>query len=162
MFNRVIMVGHLTKDIEIRYLNTGSALASSSIATNRKYKKQDGSLGEEICYIDFKIFGKMAETASQYLKKGSKVLLEGRIMFETWSDASGQNRSKHSIMVDNLQFMDSKKDYSNESYQSQGGYSPSNVTTNNSSMNNAHISNSKVNASKNSIPEINVDEDMPF
>lgn len=146
MFNKIIMIGHLTKDIEIRYLNTGSALATSSIATNRKFKKQDGSLGEEICYVDFKIFGKPAETASQYLKKGSKVLIDGRLSFETWTDSSGGNRSKHSIMVENIQYLDTKKDSNNmDGYQNYNANTASNNTKN-----------------KPSVPEINIDDDMPF
>ncbi len=73
MYNKVILVGNLTRDVELRYLPSGSALAKIGIATNRRFKKQDGSQGEEVCFVDVNLFGRTAEIANQYLKKGSKI-----------------------------------------------------------------------------------------
>lgn len=104
MFNKVILVGNLTRDIELRYLNTGSAIGKTAIAVVRKYTL-NGVKKEEICFIDLTFWGKSAEIANQYLKKGSQVLIEGRLMFETWQDQNGQNRSKHSITVENMKML---------------------------------------------------------
>lgn len=104
MYNKVILVGNLTKDIELRYLNNGSAIGKTAIATNRKYTL-NGEKKEEICFIDLTFWGKSAEIANQYLKKGSQVLVEGRLMFESWQDQNGQNRSKHSITVENMKML---------------------------------------------------------
>ena len=71
MFNKVIMVGRLTRNVELKYLPSGSAAATIGLATSRRFKKQDGTLGEEVCFIDARLFGRTAEIANQYLSKGS-------------------------------------------------------------------------------------------
>lgn len=109
MFNRIIMLGNLTRDCELRYLPNGSAVCTTGIATNRKFKKQDGSQGEEVCFIDITFFGRTAEIANQYLGKGKKVLVEGRLKLDQWTDDKGQKRSKHSITVETLQMIDSRQ-----------------------------------------------------
>jgi single-stranded DNA-binding protein len=78
MFNRVITIGNLTRDIELRYTPNALAIAKSSIATSHKYKAASGEIKEEVCFLEFNIMGKMAETANQYLRKGSTVMLDGR------------------------------------------------------------------------------------
>lgn len=107
MFNKVILLGHLTRDVEMKYLNSGS-IATTGIATNRRFKRQDGSPAESTCFVDITFFGRTAEVASQYLKKGSKVMVEGRLDFQTWQDQSGAKRSKHSVVVESLQMVDSR------------------------------------------------------
>lgn len=114
MYNKIILVGNLTRDVELRYLPSGSAVAKIGIATNRRFKKQDGSQGEEVCFVDVNLFGRTAEIANQYLKKGSKILIEGRLVLESWTDQSGQKRSKHSVTAESLQMLDGKG--SSESY----------------------------------------------
>ena len=109
MFNKVIMAGNLTKDVEIRYLPNGSAVSNTSIATNRKYTLQNGEKKEEVCFIDITFFGRSAEIAHQYLRRGSKVLVEGRLSFDQWNDQQGQKRSKHSIVVEAMQMLDAKE-----------------------------------------------------
>ncbi len=110
MYNRVIMIGNLTRDIELRYLPSGSAIAKSSIATSHRYKTQTGEQKEEVCFLEFSVFGKSGEILNQYVKKGSKVLLEGRLIYEQWTAQDGSNRSRHSLRVDNFKFLDSKGD----------------------------------------------------
>ncbi|MCD8478337.1 MAG: single-stranded DNA-binding protein [Sulfurospirillum sp.] len=109
MFNKVIMAGNLTKDVEIRYLPNGSAVSNTALATNRKYTLQNGEKKEEVCFIDITFFGRSAEIAHQYLRRGSKVLVEGRLSFDQWNDQQGQKRSKHSIVVEAMQMLDSKE-----------------------------------------------------
>lgn len=105
MFNKVIIVGNLTRDVELKYLPSGSAAATIGLASNRKFKKQDGTMADETCFVDVKLFGRTAEVANQYLKKGSQILIEGRLVLETWNDATGAKRSKHSIMAENMQML---------------------------------------------------------
>ncbi len=164
MFNKVIMVGNLTRDIELRYLPSGTAVGSSGIATSRKFKTAAGEQKEETCFVDITFFGRTAEIANQYLKKGSKVLLEGRLRYETWEDQHGNRRSKHSITVDNMQMLDSRASAGGSAgggygaqqggtYQPQGGYG----TPQPAPMNEPAAQ------PKNDIPEIDIDDDeIPF
>ncbi|NPA64919.1 MAG: single-stranded DNA-binding protein [Epsilonproteobacteria bacterium] len=112
MFNKVILVGNLTRDIELRYTSSGMAIAKTGIATNRRYKTQSGEQKEETCFIDITLFGRAAEIANQYLGKGRQVLIEGRLIYEQWTDQHGNKRSKHSIAVDNLQMLGGKEESS--------------------------------------------------
>ncbi|WP_456458015.1 single-stranded DNA-binding protein [Nitratifractor sp.] len=106
MYNRVILVGNLTRDVEIRYTPSGSAIGKVGIATNRRFKTANGEQRDETMFIDLTFFGRTAEIANQYLRKGSKVLVEGRLVLEQWTAQDGTKRSKHSITVDNLQMLD--------------------------------------------------------
>lgn len=115
MFNKIVLVGHLTRDIELRYTQSGAAIGSSGIAVTRKYTL-NGEKREETCFIDITFFGKQAEIANQYLSKGSKLLVEGRLKFDQWTDNSGQNRSKHSIAVESMEMLGDAKQ-NNQSYQ---------------------------------------------
>ncbi len=110
MYNKVILVGNLTRDIEIRYTPGGSAVANTGIATNRRYKTAAGEQKDETMFIDITFFGRTAEIANQYLRKGSKVLVEGRLKLDQWTAQDGTKRSRHTITVENLQMLDSKGD----------------------------------------------------
>lgn len=121
MYNKVIMIGNLTKDIELKYLPSGSAIANGSIATSNKYKKADGTQVDDVCFLDFSIFGKGGEIFNQYVRKGSKVMLEGRLVFQQWKAQDGTNRSRHALSVDTFKFLDSKADSQGGSGQG-GGY----------------------------------------
>ena len=111
MFNKVILIGNLTRDVELRYTPSGTAIAKFGLATNRTYKDPiTGENKQEVMFIDITVFGRSAEVANQYLSKGRKVLIEGRLVFDQWVDSSGQKRSKHSVVAEKLQFMDSKSD----------------------------------------------------
>jgi single-strand DNA-binding protein len=105
--NKSIILGNLTKDIELKILSSGVACATSSIAVSYKYKSNNETK-EEVCFIDIVIFNKMAEIANQYLNKGSKVLIDGRLKFEQWDAQDGTKRSKHIIVVNEIKFLDSK------------------------------------------------------
>lgn len=118
MFNRVVLVGHLTKPIELRYTQGGAAIGSSGIAVTRKYTL-NGEKREETCFIDITFFGKQAEVSNQYLQKGSKLLVEGRLKFDQWQDSNGQNRSKHSVAVEVMEMLGDGQRAGNN----QGGYS---------------------------------------
>lgn len=122
MFNKVVLVGNLTRDIELRYAQSGSAIANTAIATSRKFT-QNGERKEEVCFIDITFFGRSAEVANQYLRRGSKILVEGRLNFDQWVAQDGSKRSKHSVIVETMQMMDSKADAAqNSGAQASGGY----------------------------------------
>ena len=110
MYNKVIMIGNLTRDIELKYIPSGAAIAKSAIATSHKYKTQTGEQKEEVCFLDFDVFGKSAEILNQYVKKGSKVMLEGRLVLNRWTAQDGSNRSNHTLRVETFKFLDSKND----------------------------------------------------
>lgn len=121
MFNKIILVGNLTRDIELRYTQSGTAIAKTAIATSRKFTT-NGEKKEEVCFVDVTFFGRSGEVANQYLRKGSKILVEGRLNFEQWVDQNGQKRSKHSVIAETMQMLDSKGDNQG------GGYNaPSNT-----------------------------------
>jgi len=117
MYNKVILIGNLTRDVELKYTPNGTAIAKFGLATNRTYKDtMTGENKQEVMFIDITVFGRSAEVANQYLKKGRKVLIEGRLVFEQWVDSTGQKRSKHSVVAEKVQFMDSKSDSENSGY----------------------------------------------
>ncbi|MBN2895694.1 MAG: single-stranded DNA-binding protein [Campylobacterales bacterium] len=109
MFNKIILVGNLTRDIELRYAQTGTAIAKTGIATSRKFGSGN-ERKEETMFIDITFFARSAEVANQYLRKGSKVLIEGRLQLEQWVDQSGQKRSRHSVIVETMQMLDGRND----------------------------------------------------
>src|SRR5579863_2391978 len=105
-FNRVILVGNLTRDPEYRTLASGQAVCRLGMATNRQFKnKQTGSMVQEVCYIDIDVWGAQAESCRQYLQKGRPVLVEGRLKLDSWEDQTGQKRTKHSIVAERVVFL---------------------------------------------------------
>ncbi len=110
MFNKVIIVGNLTRDIELKYAPSGTAIGSTGIASTRKFKGGDGQMKEEVLFVDITAFGRTAEVMNQYLRKGSKLLVEGRLKLDSWTDQNGGKRSKHSVTIENMTMLDSKGD----------------------------------------------------
>ena len=108
--NKVILIGNLSKDIELKYLPSGGAIATTAIATTEKFKKQDGSMGENVLFIDLTFFGRSAETANQYLQKGHKVGISGKLKLDQWTDQQGVKRSKHSVTVESMEMLTPKQD----------------------------------------------------
>ena len=105
-FNRIIMIGNLTRDPEYRNLASGQAVCRLGLATNRQFRnKQTGSMVQEVCYIDVDVWGAQAESCRQYLQKGRPVLVEGRLKLDSWDDQSGQKRNKHSIVAERVVFL---------------------------------------------------------
>jgi len=119
MYSKNISIGNLTKDNELKYLPNGSAILNGAIATSHKYKMQNGEQKEEVCFIDFSIFGKAAEIFNQYTRKGSKVMLESRLTFQQWKAQDGTNRSRHVLTVNEFKFLDGKQDTQNHQHQQQ-------------------------------------------
>lgn len=107
-FNRVIIMGNLTRDPDYKEQPSGQALCRLSLASNRQFRnKQTGNLSQEVCYIDATVWGAQADNCRQYLQKGRPVLVEGRLRYDTWKDAEGQSRQRHTIVADNVIFLGS-------------------------------------------------------
>ena len=117
MFNKVILTGNLSKDITLKS-NSNITIANTTIAVNRKLKNQNGDTSEEVLFIDITFFGRQAQIANQYLNKGSKVLIEGRLKYDTWQDQNGQNRSKHSVVVESMEMLGGQNTGTNQNNQS--------------------------------------------
>lgn len=107
-FNKVILVGNLTRDPELRYLPKGTAVARLGLAVNRTWKTETGEKKEETAFIDIDAFGVQAETICQYMRKGSPMLVEGRLRLDQWDDKqTGQKRSKLGVVLEGFQFLGS-------------------------------------------------------
>lgn len=108
-FNKVILMGNLTRSPHLRYTPSGTAVAELGLASNRKFKQGD-EIKEEVCFVDVVVFGKRAEIVAQYLEKGRRVLIEGRLQQRRWETEDGQKRSKHEVVADQVVFMDGKRE----------------------------------------------------
>ena len=105
-YNRVILLGNLTKDPELRYTPSGTAVANLRLAVNSFFKDQAGQRKEETCFVTVVVWSKQAETCNQYLKKGRPVLVEGRLIYRSW-EAEGKTRSLLEVRADRVQFLGS-------------------------------------------------------
>ena len=106
-YNKVILLGNLTRDPELRYTPSQLAVVDFGIATNRKWKGQDGSEKSEACFTDCTMFGKRAEVVNKYFKKGSQIFVEGRLTYDQWTTQDGSKRSKLKVTVENFEFIGS-------------------------------------------------------
>lgn len=105
-YNKVILVGNLTRDPELRYTPKGMAIAKIGLAVNRNWTNEAGEKKEEVTFVDVDAFGRQAETLAQYMKKGSPLLVEGRLKLDQWDDKqTGQKRSKLGVVVEGFQFL---------------------------------------------------------
>lgn len=103
-FNKVILIGNLTKNPELRYTPSGTPVASFGLAINRKFRQGD-DLRDEVCYVDIVVFGKQAEHCGQYLSKGNGVIVDGRLQQRRWETEDGQKRSKHEVVAQTVTFL---------------------------------------------------------
>ena len=108
MYNKIILIGNLTRDPEMRYTPQGTSVCNFGLAVNRKYK-QGEEMKEEVTFINIVVFGKQADTCGQYLNKGSAVLIEGRLQERRWETEEGQKRSKHEVVAQNVRFLSKKQ-----------------------------------------------------
>jgi len=158
MYNKIILAGNLTRDIEVRYTQSGAAIGNTAIATSRKFKSQTGEQKEEVLFVDITFFGRTAEIANQYLRKGSKVLVDGRLKLDQWTAQDGSKRSKHSVTVESLQMLGSRDE-------SHGGHNnaPAQDTYSQPAPAPAQQSAPQQESQASNIPEIDINEDeIPF
>jgi single-strand DNA-binding protein len=103
--NRVILVGNLTKDPELKFIPSGTAVCNLRMATNRKWKDASGEAKEEVCFVGVVVWGKQAEACGEYLKKGSQVLIEGRLQSRSWETDAHEKRSILEVVAERVQFL---------------------------------------------------------
>ena len=107
--NKVLLIGNVTRDPELRYIQSGTAVLDLGVAVNRRVKKSDGSWGDEAAFIDVTVWGKQAENCAEYLSKGRPVFVEGHLKFDQWEDKkTGDKRSKLRVTAENVQFLGSR------------------------------------------------------
>src|ERR1700744_717464 len=108
--NRVLLIGNLTRDPEVRYTPKGAAVTEIGLAVNRVYSGEDGEKKEEVTFVDVTLWARQAEIAGEYLKKGRPVYIEGRLQLDSWDDKqTGQKRSKLKVVGDNIQLLGSRQ-----------------------------------------------------
>src|SRR5580658_5622451 len=105
-FNKVLLIGNLTRDPEVRYTPKGTAVGDLAIAINDSYKAQDGTIKETVTYVDIEVWGRQAETCKQYLTKGRPVFIEGRLKLDQW-EQEGQKKSRMKVVAERVQFLGS-------------------------------------------------------
>ncbi|MDA0991514.1 MAG: single-stranded DNA-binding protein [Verrucomicrobia bacterium] len=108
-FNRVILMGNLTKDPEVRYLQSGTAVCDLRLAVTEKFKNKAGETVDSTCFVDVVVWARQAETCGEYLSKGSPILTEGRLQLDEWKTKEGETRSKLRVRADRVQFLGSPK-----------------------------------------------------
>ena len=108
-YNKVILIGNLTKDPEIRYTPSGTPVSSFRLAVNHRYR-QGEEMKEDVCFIDVVVFGKQAENVGQYLNKGSSVIVDGRLQERRWETGDGQKRAKHEVVAQMVRFFPKRSD----------------------------------------------------
>lgn len=110
-YNKVILMGNLTRDPELQYLPSGTAVAKFGLAVNRVYNdRQSGERREEVCFVDITAWARQAEVCNEYLRKGSPVFLEGRLNFNSWETDDGQKRSKLDVVAERVQLIGGRQD----------------------------------------------------
>jgi len=120
--NKVLLMGNLTRDPEVRYTPKGTAVAELGIAVNRIYSGENGEKREEVTFVDVTVWGRTAENVGEYLKKGRPVFIEGRLQLDSWEDKqSGQKRNKLKVVADNVQFLGSPRGGSGGGGPEEGG-----------------------------------------
>lgn len=107
-YNRVVLVGNLTRDPELRYIPSGTAVTEIGLAINERHKSAKGDWVDETVFVDITLWARLAEIAGEYLTKGSSVLIEGRLKFDTWESNDGQKRSKLRVVGERMQMLGGK------------------------------------------------------
>jgi single-strand DNA-binding protein len=104
-FNKILLMGNLTRDPQLSYTPSQTAVVDFGLATNRRWTAQDGNQREETCFVDCRAFGRLAENINKYMSKGRPIFIEGRLTFDTWTAQDGTKRSKHRVTVENFRFL---------------------------------------------------------
>ncbi|MEY5060736.1 MAG: single-stranded DNA-binding protein [Planctomycetota bacterium] len=126
-YNKVLLMGNLTRDVQLKSLPSGQPVAEIGIAINRKYKTKDGQEREEVTYVDCECWGPRAEVINKYFSKGKPIFIEGRLKLDSWEDKDGQKRSKMRVVIDDFQFVEGRGGGSGGGAGAgdDGGYAPS-------------------------------------
>jgi single-strand DNA-binding protein len=104
-FNKILLMGNLTRDPQLSYLPSQTPVVDFGIAVNRKWTSKDGEAKEEAMFVDCRAFSRLAENINKYMRKGRPIFVEGRLSYETWTAQDGTKRSRHRVVVENFQFI---------------------------------------------------------
>lgn len=104
-FNKVILMGNLTRDPQLSYLPSQTPVCEIGLAVNHKYRDNQGQMQEKVCFVDCRCYGKQADTLNQYMKKGQPLMIEGRLELDQWEDQNGGKRSKHRVFIERFTFV---------------------------------------------------------
>ena len=128
-YNKVLLMGNLTRDPQLSYLPSQTAVVEFGLAVNRRWTGKEGDKRESTCFVDCQAFGRPAETLNKYVKKGNPLFVEGRLDFNTWTAQDGSKRSKHRITVETFQFLGGGSGGGGEgsANQTESGYSDSDM-----------------------------------
>ena len=107
--NKVILMGNLTRDPELKHISSGKAVADMRLAMSEKYKNKDGETAESTCFVDVVVWGRQAETCSEYLHKGSPAVIEGKLQYASWENDEGQRRSRIRVLASRVQFVGGRR-----------------------------------------------------
>jgi single-strand DNA-binding protein len=130
--NKVMLIGNLTRDPEVRYTPKGTAIAELGLAVNRNYTTESGEKREEVTFVDVELWGRQAEIAGEYLKKGRPVFIEGRLKLDSWEDKqTGQKKSKLRVVAEGMQFLGGREGGSGGDEHGGGGSSSGNAGSGN-------------------------------
>jgi len=152
--NKVLLIGNLTRDPDVRMLSNGRPVCNFGLALNRNYKDAEGNRKEEVTFVDVECYGPRAEAVGRFFTKGRSIFVEGRLKLDQWESKEGEKRSAIRVVLDNFEFVDSKQDG-----QSTGDRQPSS-SSNSSPTPQPMPEVSNENASPSSDPDL--DEDVPF
>lgn len=114
-FNKVILMGNLTRDPELRVTPKGTAVCQLGLAVNSTYKDKEGNTKEDVTFVDVDVFGRQAEVIAKYMAKGRPILIEGRLKLDSWESKEGDKRSKLKVILENFQFVGARGDSGGES-----------------------------------------------
>jgi len=118
-YNKVLLMGHLTRDPKLSYTPNKTPVCDFGLGVNRKWTGQDGEKHDEVCFVDLKAFGKMAENINKYFTKGKPIFVEGRLTFESWTAQGGDKKSKLLVTVEHFEFVGGKDAEDSEEPESQ-------------------------------------------
>jgi single-strand DNA-binding protein len=124
-YNKVILMGNITRDVQLKQTSGNQSVVELGIAVNRKYKLKDGTEKEEVTFVDCECWGPRAEVIAKYFSKGKPIFIEGRLKLDTWEDKDGSKRSKMRVMIEDFQFVEGRSGGSGGGGGDDGGYAPS-------------------------------------
>lgn len=152
--NKVLLIGNLTRDPEVRMMSNGRPVCNFGLALNRSYKDSDGNRKEETTFVDVECFGPRAEAVGRFFSKGRSIFVEGRLKLDQWESKEGEKRSALRVVLDNFEFVDSKQDGPGASVRSSDNA--------NASQTDKKVSESTPPPPKESCNDPDLDEDVPF
>jgi len=145
-YNKVILMGNLTRDPELRVTPKGTSVCQIGLAVNRTYRDSDGNNREDVTFVDIDAFGKQAEVVAKYMNKGRPILVEGRLQLDSWESKTGEKRNKLKVILESFQFVGSRSDTGDSSYENVSPPSRKSDTG----------------ASSEKVDEQDIDDDVPF